>query len=459
VRPAKDHSFMASREEKEAIPGLLRRSLSHQAPADHCLEPELLAAYFEHSLARSETEQCDLHLSRCAQCREQLAALIRADEPREGHAPEPQPARAWLLDWRWLTAAAAGLAVITLWAATRPERIAKVAAPPVAMTRQEGGANAPAKHEQEKSANIISTHDLSPVRSAPLPQRSVKPSGQANGEGAQSFAPSVVAGRESAGRPSGNPPAVASNFAKVPPGDAGAGVLGSEAGPIESARASAAAARAERRLPAASQMVGVQTGTKKDRSVLNGPEISPEAKTQSSDSRASSLSAAASALPAPPNAASSRVAEPSTDIASAYRAVEEISAQQTLEQRTSEKVIDTPDASVKWRITKPGFIERTENGGATWFGVEVDSQGSLRDASAPDAKTCWAVGRAGAVYVTKNAQTWKKVAAPTSADLVAVSAKNGSSATVTAADGQRFRTHDGGKKWKPLPSSPDSNHR
>ncbi len=128
-------------------------------------------------------------------------------------------------------------------------------------------------------------------------------------------------------------------------------------------------------------------------------------------------------------------------------------AQQTLAQRTSAKVIDTPDPNVKWRINDGKFVERSVDAGASWHGQELDPQGVLLAGSAPNAKTCWVVGRNGLVFVTKDAKKWKQVRAPASVDLVAVSAKNARSAIVTTADGRQFETHNGGKKWKPVSGS------
>jgi len=127
--------------------------------------------------------------------------------------------------------------------------------------------------------------------------------------------------------------------------------------------------------------------------------------------------------------------------------------QQTLAQRTSAKVIATPDPNVKWRITDGKFVERSIDAGSTWHGQEPDPQGVLLAGAAPSAKTCWVVGRDGLVFVTKDAKKWKQARAPASVDLVAVSAKNARSAIVTTADGRQFETHNGGKKWKQLSGS------
>src|ERR1700685_1068185 len=70
---------MAAREEDKAMAGLLRRSLAQNTGAgEDCPEPEILAAYFDHALDAQEMARYDLHFSRCAVCREQLAAMARA---------------------------------------------------------------------------------------------------------------------------------------------------------------------------------------------------------------------------------------------------------------------------------------------------------------------------------------------------------------------------------------------
>jgi photosystem II stability/assembly factor-like uncharacterized protein len=130
--------------------------------------------------------------------------------------------------------------------------------------------------------------------------------------------------------------------------------------------------------------------------------------------------------------------------------------QQTLAQRSSVKRIDTPIAAIKWRITDGDFVERSLDSGATWHGQEVAARDSLLAGSAPNSTICWVVGRNGLAFLTRDAKTWKKLRPPVAGDLVAVSAENGSSAVVTTADGRRFATHDGGKKWKELKASAHS---
>jgi hypothetical protein len=78
-------------------------------------------------------------------------------------------------------------------------------------------------------------------------------------------------------------------------------------------------------------------------------------------------------------------------------------------------------------------------------GIEVTNQ------SAPSDSVCWFVGRAGLVLLTTDAgTTFTRVDLPEPLDVVSVSATDGRNATVTTADGRRFRTEDGGRLWRPF---------
>src|SRR5579863_6076398 len=116
---------MASREQDKPSAELLRRSLATAARAeDACPEPEILAAYSEHTLAADETARYDLHFSSCPRCREQLAAMARASG-LAGAAEKDRartPGAAWFWDWRWLAPAAAALIIVAFFVARRPSQ-------------------------------------------------------------------------------------------------------------------------------------------------------------------------------------------------------------------------------------------------------------------------------------------------------------------------------------------------
>jgi hypothetical protein len=113
-------------------------------------------------------------------------------------------------------------------------------------------------------------------------------------------------------------------------------------------------------------------------------------------------------------------------------------------------VIPTPDAAIQWRINGAA-VERTTNGGETWTRLETGHPEAILAGSAPGAEVCWLVGRSGTVLVTTDARTWRRTPAPSSADIVAVSAADELNAVVRTADGEAFRTGDGGATWEQAP--------
>jgi hypothetical protein len=109
--------------------------------------------------------------------------------------------------------------------------------------------------------------------------------------------------------------------------------------------------------------------------------------------------------------------------------------------------IVSPDPRVRWRFSATTPLEQSTDGGRTWEPVSIPATAALTAGVAPSAEECWLVGRGGAVLVTVDGRTWRLVAIPVAVDLVAVQASGGRTATVTAADGRRFQTADGGVSW------------
>jgi hypothetical protein len=118
---------------------------------------------------------------------------------------------------------------------------------------------------------------------------------------------------------------------------------------------------------------------------------------------------------------------------------------QDIEERSVGLVIPTPEASVQFRLAGGGFVERTTDGGATWDGQMVSPNTKLNAGAAPGPKICWLVGREGRIFLTTDGTNWKKIRAPAQVDFIAVTALDGSSATVTAVDKRKFVTVNRGK--------------
>ena len=113
-------------------------------------------------------------------------------------------------------------------------------------------------------------------------------------------------------------------------------------------------------------------------------------------------------------------------------------------------LIVAPDPATRWRVAPGGSVERSDNRGATWrFQVRPGEQ--VIAGSAPSERVAWLVGENGLVLRTIDGERWERTTAPVTTDLSDVYALDGLVATVSTADGRRFRTVDGGTRWAPLP--------
>jgi photosystem II stability/assembly factor-like uncharacterized protein len=109
--------------------------------------------------------------------------------------------------------------------------------------------------------------------------------------------------------------------------------------------------------------------------------------------------------------------------------------------------IPTPDPKIIWMVAGPGAIERSEKGGAGWKTEYLDTRALIVAGAAPTAKICWLVGANGTILRTTNGAHWKTISPPAETDFVRVEAADALNATVTAIDGRKFATTDGGKSW------------
>lgn len=108
----------------------------------------------------------------------------------------------------------------------------------------------------------------------------------------------------------------------------------------------------------------------------------------------------------------------------------------------------SPDGVTQWRISGGRQVEVSVTRGEDWQAAELDSADSLTAISAPSGSVCWIVGREGAVYLSTDGRRFERLPFPESVDLVAVSASDASTATVTGADGRSWRTTDQGRSWR-----------
>jgi hypothetical protein len=109
--------------------------------------------------------------------------------------------------------------------------------------------------------------------------------------------------------------------------------------------------------------------------------------------------------------------------------------------------IVAPGGAARWRIVNGQQIERTTSAGVEWTPVEIDTPEVLTSGAALSPSVCWIVGRRGAVYVTTDGVRFERLPFPEAADLVAVTALDDRTATISTADGKSWRTVDQGRTW------------
>ncbi len=98
---------------------------------------------------------------------------------------------------------------------------------------------------------------------------------------------------------------------------------------------------------------------------------------------------------------------------------------------------------MQWRAGLGGNIARTDDDGQTWR-VQVNVSERVRAGAAPSIEVAWLVGDQGLVLRTLDGERWVRTSVPVAVSLVDIDASDEFRATVTTADGRRFRTVDGG---------------
>jgi photosystem II stability/assembly factor-like uncharacterized protein len=109
----------------------------------------------------------------------------------------------------------------------------------------------------------------------------------------------------------------------------------------------------------------------------------------------------------------------------------------------------TPDSSTMYRILNGRDIQRSQDSGATWAAQATVADVQLSSGACPTTTVCWVVGSSGSVFRTIDGRSWQRIPFAETTDLVLVTASNAETVVVTAKDGRRFSTRDGGKTWTP----------
>ncbi len=444
---------MDSRSDDKPMAEMLRQALGDLQ--DDCPEPEILAAYCEGTLDPPETARYELHFSQCARCREQLA-LIERTLPASAAQGSPKSGWSWhIFDWRLLAPAAAAILIVAIWMARKPA-LHEVQNPLVAMSQTSDKLTAPKATSStldqdaarvnsdvraaQSRQNLDIQDRVKPGLIAPQPPRDEKkqftinrPLATANGSGAMPDNGRGAGLGMSASAPQAMP-------ARAP------GAAAAEAN---------AAAQAEAQGPAG--VTGGASTVENETQQANSGDVHAKVDALSREERALALQT--QSQPPIQTRAPAQVQTLSPAAGLPRQAAEQqvlVQAQvSNLEEldKLDANVIASPKRKTLWRING-GLIERSKDHGASWKTQSTVANGLFTAGAAPDAHTCWLVGRNGLVALTTDSANWRKIPSPVLADLAAITARNADVATVTTADGRKFSTTDAGQHWTAVLQQP-----
>ena len=457
---------------EKALERILPGALAEDAAAVNaaaCPDAEILAAFYERSLAPAEATHWRAHFATCRRCQLSLAALAASDpsplaekeverlgelvaDATAPRAAGESPLRAkppkikwpWFLDPRALApmaAAAAFVAAVGLTIHTHRSAM------------------------QLQSQNGISqqTAIVAENRLAPAPPALQMP---ASPEVSRAAAPAEP------GMPSRSRAAVAAPTDRDHLPDTGA--LMKLSPPVAAAPPPAAAQAAPPPAPApeeATDRATAENGAAPGgNSEAAGGAAAPPPESVPAEAPSASANAPASGTPAPtaPASAPAEVHAASSHVrreegvfynknAEAPAAVTETV---TVTGATGYFTATAPDGQTGWRFGLHGLIERITNANAAaadqkWTREKSPLHVDLLAGSAPSGTVCWIVGRAGAILRTTDGAKWQVIPSPASAardgvspDWVAVSARDANSATITSADNRTFTTTNAGHTWQ-----------
>jgi hypothetical protein len=417
VRPRKQE--MPNRDRDRSVERWLRQApIVDERPesAEHvgaCLDPETLAAWADGGLGAAARSAAEVHVSNCASCQAMLAVLART-APLAAQ-PSRSPVRKWLLMFSPALAAAAAVA---LWVAVGREARVPSSQPAPAAVVAGGPAQSPARDD---AAAVGREAEFDERLASRLERQALAEPGARAGK-SSSDQEKRIEPKNSTVAPAGERENKETTVTVV---------TGMSPAPVPPPAAVAPApnspsAAADSNANAASRAAPMQQADQAQMSPRQQAAGEPAAEQSVVDACPGQQAARKSAVDAYGDSANFLGVRP--------RPVAFISA----------------DSGSRWRVLDGRTVQRSLDVGVTWVDqYRADTGVILHAGVAPSASTCWFVGSAGTVLLTAGGNAWQRVTAPVAADLIAIKASDGRTATVTASNGRQYETTDGGQTWTP----------
>jgi hypothetical protein len=451
-----DRNDSTNRERDAKLARRLGEALDQMNPhgtATACPNAEVIAAYAERALGADEVAQCENHFASCGRCRNILKVLAAATdvplaetevaqlgqrvatvrtpvEITSGATKRPRSkAAAW--STRWLAPAFGVAAVLTVWFVMRPPwramdrrgsptLIAQApseempeSAPP-AVDRVQNVARAPAP--EAPAAKVAAPNsNAEPSARDQLKSKDAIHENSANDGLAKSFSEEK---NEAAPLASENKPKALAGPARSPVSPPPVPPVEAPRGGVASAMSSAAPARAQ-----ASQSAEV-------------------------NERAPQLETTNGTLTAPIQQ------QPAADLplnGRNFQALKQLRSAQGMPL-----FLKAPSGVTLWRAGIAGVIERSADRGKTWSPQISPSRDDWLAGAAISDTVCWLAGRNGSIARTTDGENWTRIAPPPQTatkdgklpDWARISAQDAQSVVITATDGVKFGTSDGGRTWQ-----------
>jgi hypothetical protein len=425
--------------------------------AGACPDAEILAAYAEQALGPDEAAQWEGHFAACGRCRKilrvlaastdtplagkevaQLGELISAvRSPVEITGKPARHARPKLVDWRtrWLAPALGLAAALAVWFAMRP---------PWRATERSASQTLIAQAPREEAL------PHSPTSPTPMGADRLSRVAPQQDQKAQA-APDILAGNtQSSNSPAGalvERRAESDNaLKKAPPSeDAATGTL-----------------QKEEKSPSLADKLGAVPPTKpaspqppQAKAAIGPPAAPPPLPAVRAQSEAATVTGSAPLVETTNGTLSATVRPEKTPELPLngrnYQALQVLGP-----ARKFFALLKAPSGLMLWRAGQGGMIEHSTDAGKTWVAEISPSQEDWLAGAAVSDTVCWLAGRNGAIARSTHGNQWERVAPPAQAALAAgkmadwtgITARDAQTATITASDGRKFATSDGGKTWQ-----------
>ena len=475
---ANDRNESAIRQRDAKLARRLGEALDQANPqsAGGCPDAEVIAAYSDRALGPDESAKCEDHFATCGRCRNILKVLAAGSDaplaetevaqlgqrvsavraPIEMAPKAAKPARGATPNWstRWIGPAVGIAAALTVWFIMRP--------PWSALDRSGSKTLIAQAPQQEMPVSAPLAEDRA-QKAVPAPETPAANNTAPNAN-PQQLANDQLKSRDAIRENSANESFVKSlpqeKKEHAPPASenktkALGGSVRSPAAPppppsVESPQAAVSSAMN-------SVAPSPRPQAQADSSPLAGPAAPDPAATEASRSTGKAVSTmAAPRVVQGQNkpAAAPELQPPAADVplnGRNFQALVRLGSAQR-----SPILLKSASGIPLWRVGAAGVIERTNDAGKIWVPQISPSKEDWLAGAAVSDTVGWLAGRNGAIARTTDGQNWQAVTPPSQAtssggnrpDWTGIAAQDAQSATITATDGARFATSDGGKTWQ-----------